>query len=151
MDRAAAFLQCMLELDVAGVRRLHAQFMPHLPAPASDAEALGTLHHARTQSPAMPLKARAWSHRWLLDHGLSSGLPDELKPKAERLYPRVVEAVGISCNARSELMRPIVGLVQGAMENAVAEAFADGRTDTPFVRARMAEARAKTVKQLIGR
>jgi hypothetical protein len=76
-------------------------------AAESDAEALVTLHHARTQAESIALKLRAWSHRWLLEHGYPSGLPDHLKPSAERIYPRVVEGVGISVNFRSPILQPI--------------------------------------------
>ena len=106
------------------------------------------LHHARTQSP-LDLKLRAYSHRWLLDRGLPSGLPDELKPKAERLYPVKVEAVGISINGGG-IFAPVIPLIRGAMEDAVLECFADGHKETEIVRPRMFEARAKAVKQLLG-
>jgi len=42
-------------------------------------------------------------------------------------------------------------MVQDAMSDAVLEAEADGKLlDTPFVRTRIQEARAKTFKQLLG-
>src|SRR5579872_6695472 len=122
---SAEFRRCLVELDVAGVRKLWRHVSPHLPQPASDADALATIHVARTQTESIPLKLRAWSHRWLLDHGFPSMLPDPLKPSAERLYPRVVEGVGISVNFRSPILQPITGLVRGAMEDAVSEAYAD--------------------------
>lgn len=109
------------------------------------------MHRARTEAESVSLKARAYSHRWLVERNLPSGLPDELKPKAERLYPVPAQAVGISVNFRSEWMRPAAVKVRGAMETAVGEAFADGRRDTAFVSARMAEAKDKTIKALFGR
>jgi hypothetical protein len=51
-------------------------------------------------------KARAWSHRWLTERALPSGLPDRLKPSAERVYSRVVEGVGISVNCRNPVLKP---------------------------------------------
>jgi hypothetical protein len=139
----------MRELDAAGARLLWAQVASRMPQPKSDEDALTMLHHARTQSAAMGVRERAYSHRWLLDRGLPSGLPDELKPRAERLYPVKAEAVGISINGGG-IFAPIIPLVREAMEDAVLECFADGHKETEIVRPRMFEARAKAVKQLLG-
>lgn len=144
------FRRCLEQVDVAGIRALWAHVSPHLPQPQTDDEARVTIHHARTQAQSLPIKARAYSHAWLTERGLPSGLPDELKPAAERLYPRVADAVGISVNTKSELLRPIVEPVRGAMSDAVLEAYADGRTDPAFVRARMHEARTRTISRLLG-
>jgi hypothetical protein len=74
-----------------------------------------------------------------------------LKPSAERLYPVAVHAVGVSVNAASPLLRPIAAKVERAMSDAVAEVHADGRLlDGALVKARMAEARERTIKQLLG-
>jgi hypothetical protein len=150
-QHSAEFRRCLEQLDVAGVRRLWRHMSPHLPQPANDAEALVTLHHARTQTESIAIRLRAWSHRWLLDHGYPSGLPDHMKPSAERIYPRVVEGVGISVNFRSPILQPITGLVRGAMEDAVSEAYADKKTEPSFVRARMQQAKATTIRKLVGR
>jgi hypothetical protein len=107
------------------------------------------LHIARTQSPLMTLRERAYSHRWCLDNGMPSALPDKLKPKAERLYPVLTEAVGISVNG-SGLFAPIRSLVRESMEHAVEECFADGHKETEIVRPRMMEAKTRAVRQLLG-
>lgn len=152
MDVGAEFRRCLEDLDVAGVRKLWAHISPNLPAPKSDAEALTTLHMARTAAESMPLKLRAYSHRWLLDRGLPSQLPDPLKPKAERLYPRVIEAVGISVNFSSPLLKPAEALIRTSMEDAVNDVFADDpHPDPALVSARMAEARERETKALFGR
>lgn len=145
------FRRCLETLDVEGIRRLWASTSPHLDQPKNDHDALVTLHHARTQAKSIAFKLRAYSHRWLTDNGLPSGLPDELKPKAERIYPKIVQGVGISVNAKSALMKPITGLIRAAMENAVSEAFADGKTDSTFVSARIMEARQSTIRKLVGK
>jgi hypothetical protein len=98
----------------------------------------------------MHFRLRAYSHRWLLDHGLPSGLPDELKPLAERMYPVKAEGVGISVNMRSPILKPIAGIVRQAMSDAVMDAYAERRTEPPFVKTRMQEAREKVLKKLIG-
>lgn len=151
VDYAAEFRRCLVDLDVVTARRLWQHVQPDLPQPRDDHETLITLHAARTASAALPLRARAFSHRFLVDHGLPSMLPDHLKPQAEREYPVVAAAVGISVNARSEMLQPVVPLVRSAMEHAVLEAFADGHQDQPaVVSARMKEARTRTIKKLIG-
>jgi len=151
MDHGAEFRRCLEQLDVAGIRALWRHVSPHLPQPADDAEALTTLHFARTQTRSVALKLRAWSHRWLLDNGHPSGLPDELKPAAERICPRVVEAVGIMVAFSNPILKPIGDQVRGAMEDAVLDAYAHKKTEPAFVRARMAEARETAVRKLVGR
>lgn len=137
--------------DVQGLRRFWASFAPHLPQPNTDHEAAVVLHHARTQSRSVPMRLRAYSHRWLIDHAMESGLPDILKPRAERMYPTSQSAVGISVNTRSDIFKPILGEVQKSMEDSVMDSFMDGKLeDTKFVTARMFEARKKTIKQLLG-
>lgn len=149
-DHSAEFRRCMVELDIAAMRRLWRHVSPHLPQPKTDEQTLAALHLARTQARSMPLKLRAYSHRWLIERGMPSQLPDRLRPTAERLYPVVAEAVGISLNARSELIKPIVPLLRGAMENAVLEAYGDGEKDPSIIRGRMNEAKSTAARKLIG-
>lgn len=150
MSLAKEFQRCMEEMDCVGYRDLWRKFSPHLYQPKNDEDARVTLHNARTQCNSIAFDLRAYSHRWLTERGFPSGLPDNLKPKAERLYPRVVSAVGISVNAKSEFMKPIVGLVRNAMEHAVLDAYADGREEPVFVKQRMMEARERTIQKLLG-
>lgn len=133
--------------DVRLVKRMWAAFMPHLPQP-EDAEA--AMHMARTVSETVSFKARAWSHRWLSERSLPSQLPDRLKPSAERLYPRVVEGVGISVNTRSPYLKPAMIEVRKAMEDVVNDCYANGDTAPAIVRPRMLEAREKTMRSLFG-
>lgn len=144
------FRRCLLEMDVVGVRKLWSHVAPHL-ANGTDEETLASLHYARTAADSIPIKLRAYSHHWLLDHNLPSGLPDNMKPLAERIYPRIVEGVGISVNASSDLMRPIVPLVRRAMEDAVNEAYAEFRhPPVEHVRERMKRARGWVISKLLG-
>lgn len=147
---ADSFRRCLETCDLDGIRKLWLQVSPHLPQPESDEETLATLHRARTETKSIALKLRAYSHRWLTERGIPSGLPDELKPKAERLYPVIAEGVGIAVIAKSELMKPISLLVRAAMSDAVMEAYADKRTDPAFVSQRMQEARKSTIRKLVG-
>lgn len=134
------------------VRSLWSLAFPQLPQPRSYEEAEIAMHAARTAAESISLRARAYSHRWLTERDLPSQLPDHLKPSAERLYPATAAAVGISLNTKSEIIRPALVEVRGAMEYAVLEAEADGRLeDTPFVQQRMNEAKQKTFRALFGR
>lgn len=149
MNPSSEMRRCLEELDIPGVRRLWAHMAPHLEQSATDAETLICLHRARTEAESIPLEARAYSHRWLLDNGYPSGLPDHLKPKAERLYPRVSVAVGIAVKMMNPELKVAGVEIRRAMEGAVLEAEADGKlNDSGFVKLRMLEARAKARKQL---
>lgn len=151
MDSAAAMKQCLEEMDVVGIRSLWHVIAPNMPQPKTDHEAMCTLHMARTSMPVLTMRQRYYSHRWLLDHNCISLLPDAERPAAERMYPQVVSSVGIAIKATSDLTKSIMPLVRSAMENAVHEAYADGRRDDIlFIKQRMAEARRGTVRKLLG-
>lgn len=153
-EHAAELRRCLEQCDTVAIRRLWAHVSPHLPQPESDHSALVSIHHARTAMASMSLKLRAYSHRWLLDHGYPSALPDDLKPRAERMYPEIAEGVGISVIAASPILKPVAGMVRTSMENAVLDVYSDDRHPDPeVVRTRMQEARAgvaKTVREAIG-
>jgi hypothetical protein len=149
-DYNDAFSRCLVELDVRGMRVLWAQARPDLPAAGSDREILISLHMARTQAKSLALRLRAYSHRWLLDHGYPSQLPDDLKPKAERMCPRVVGAVGLSVNFRAPELKPAGTAIEKVMANAVAELYADGEERPDVVKKITTEAGAKERKKLFG-
>lgn len=137
------FRRALEEMDVAGARKIWRYVAAHLPQPRNDAEALIMLHHARTAAASVRFNLRAYSHAWLLERNYPSGLPDELRPKAERLYPRIVDAVGLSVSSRYP---EIKAGVERAMTDAILEAYADKRTDPEFVKARMMAARERQQK-----
>lgn len=147
----ADFRRCLESGDVDGLRAAWAAVMPELPQPETREQAEIVMHRARTEAECLPLRARAYSHRWLTERLLPSGLPDHLKPGAERLYPRVVDAVGVSINFRSRLLKPASRIVERSMCDAVEDAYAAGRKEPAFVKARMTEARDRTIKALFGR
>lgn len=143
MKHQAEFLRCLTELDVIGVCALWFHVHPELPQPRDNEEALTTIHLARTQTAAVPDGMRCYSHKWLTERNLPSHLPDELKPKADRLYPRRVEAVGIAVKALSSAGEARARAVEKAMSDAVAECYEDGNTSPEVLRERMAAARRK--------
>lgn len=147
----AEFRAALESGDVALLRKASAKAFPGAPQPESYEQAEMAMHSARTQAASIAFKARAYSHRWLSERGLPSQLPDELRPKAERLYPTIVEAVLVAVIPGDEAMRPIAKLIERAQCDAVEDAYAHKRTDPAFVRERMAEARTRTLRELIGK
>jgi hypothetical protein len=90
MDRAtimlkhgAEFRRCLVELDVKGVMALWAHLAPKEWQCRTEAEALASLHLARTAAESVPLKARLYSHSWLAERGHRSLLPGNLRPKGD--------------------------------------------------------------------
>ena len=143
MKHSAEMRRCLLDCDVAQMRKLDHHLMPHL-RQLTDLEVLIAIHLTRTQSDFVPLSGRAYSHRWLLDNGYPSRLPDELKPKAERIYPEIVDAVGISSQSGPGHKSLWNRTIEGVMSDAVLEAYADGHRKQPdIVKARMMEKRAE--------
>lgn len=140
MTQSLHFRRCLEDGDVDLLMKMWGAWFPHLPQPEDRNGAEIMLHHARTQAESVPLKLRAWSHKWLTERRLPSGLPDHLKPKAERISPVIVDAVGISVVSRSGDTERAKA-IQGAMGNAVMEMYADGVTDPERVSKRMAEVR----------
>lgn len=147
---SSSFAQLLESGDVQALRSYWASAFPSLPQADTFEKAEIQMHYARTNAESVSLKHRAYSHRWLSERGLPSGLPDELKSKAERLYPVVREAVGISVGFKSPVLVPAAIEVRKAMEYAVLDAYADNKRDPIFVRQRMTEAKDKALRSLFG-
>jgi len=145
MEHSDAVRQALEEIDIPAARAWYKLLFPHLPQPRDDAETLASIHVARTYSETIGFRHRAYSHRWCLERGLPSGLPDHMKPRAERIYPRIVEAVGISVNT-PDSRRELGQAIQKAMSDAVMDCYAQGKTNPEFVKARMQEARTRVLK-----
>ncbi len=145
MSIATAVRRCLIDLDVPGIRALWAKISPHLPQPKDDGDALAALHAARTASDSVPLRMRAYSHRWLTERALPSQLPDRLKPSAEQICPRVVTSVGIAVGSPIPIVRDSI---RGAMEYAVEDCYANGDTAPEIVKPQMMAARRRERKAL---
>jgi hypothetical protein len=137
------FRQALENLDIGLARKMWAHVMPHLPQPQSDGEALIGMHMARTAAKSITFTGRAYSHAWLVERGLPSQLPDRLRPRAERLCPRTVPAVGIAVQHRT----PIALSIRRAMEEAVLDA---GVADPPLTKRAILSARTKARRSLLG-
>jgi hypothetical protein len=140
-----ADIRALLEAgDVEGLREAWKRAAPHLPQPKSFEDAEIAMHHARTLAETVGLQYRRYSHAWLTERMLPSGLPAELKPT-------IAEAVGISVNFHSSFLKPAAAEIRGAMEHAVLDRFAMGDKDPVIVQAAMSEARDRTMRALFGR
>ncbi len=136
----SAFRQCLDEMDIDGMMKL-ARLVGQ--EPMSREQTWAGMHYARTQSDSISFAKRARSHAWLKERDLPSGLPDELKQQAEREYPRVVEAVGVSVRQLGNVTTPLTEAIERAMSDAVAECYADGERRPEIVKARMLAAWAR--------
>lgn len=145
-----AFLRALVDGDVRTLRRMWSRVSPHLPqVDAADGETC--MHIARTATKGVPLKCRAYSHRWLEERGYPSQLPDKLKPQAERMYPRVASAAGFAWSSSSEILRPAKPIVDRAVGDRVEDLFANGDGDkTELVRREMIDTKNRTLKHLFG-
>jgi hypothetical protein len=150
MAAADALRETLIAGDHRQMARIWAEAFPHLPPLETDEAAEIAMHRARTEAESVPLSLRAWSHRWMVERGYPSGLPDRLRPSAEQLSPKVAEMVGIFVKPASEATAPAAAEIRQAMTDAVSEAYADGRTDPAFVRARIAGARKRARLSLFG-
>lgn len=143
-------LRCLSEVDISGIRRLWHHISPNIP-PMNDDKTFVAIHMARTQTASLPISSRAFSHRWLCDNGFQSYLPDDLKPKAERLYPKIVTSVGISVNFKSAILKPAAKIIERAMCDAVEDAYAEKKTDADYLRRVMSDARDRATIKLFGK
>jgi len=144
MQGTAEFRQLLEDGDAGGLWRAWGRVAPHLPQPKSLEDAEITMHMARTATRSIPVSAQLYSHRWLTERGLPSQLPGDMLPK-------IVEAVGIAVSFKSSILAPAAAELQKSMSDAVEDCYANSETAVPFVRARMGEARDRTLKALFGR
>ena len=151
MDLSKEFRCCLEDLDIPTMRRLWKFVQPNLPQPTSDRETLVAIHIARTQASSIKERLRFYSHRWLLDEGYPSMLPDKLKPRAEREYPQIVEGVGIAVRGLSPLSQSVAPIIRRAMEDVVLDAYAGTSSVNPVkLKKHMMDARSCAYKKFLG-
>lgn len=146
-EHAAQMRRCLNDCDVAAARQLWHLIAPKAPAPKTDYDALCVIHYARTISLTVNLRLKAYSHHWLIDHGLPSGLPEELRNKADRLYPQISDSVGVACKSS---FPEVANAVQSAMNSAVIDCYDEGRREPDYVKPLMTERRMRVKKALHG-
>ena len=137
------FRSALETLDVVLAKKIWHHVMPHLPQLTSDTEALIVLHAARTAANTITFSKRAYSHSWLMERGYPSQFPDYLRPRAERLYPITIPAVGIAVYNRT----PVAFAIRGAMEDAVRD---EGVKDSNRTKRAILRARERARKWLLG-
>jgi hypothetical protein len=142
----AELRQALEEMDIGLARKLWAHVAPRMPQPDDDYQARIVMHIARTKADKLGFRFRAWSHAWLTERGIKSLLPDELRPRAERLYPRVEHAVGVAVRALNDARAPLANRVERAMSDAIADCYGNGDTEPEVVKKRMHEARLKVYR-----
>jgi hypothetical protein len=130
-------------MDMPLARRIWHEVMPHLPLPADAGDTEIVMHMTRTQAESISFRARAYSHAWLHERCLPSCLPDELRPRAQRIYPIVASAVGVAVRNRT----PAALAIRQAMIDAVKD---EGLQDPVRTRRAMRAARAKARFLLLG-
>lgn len=110
-EHAAEFLRCLIDLDVRQIRRLWQHIAPGMSQPKNDAEALYTMHLARTtMKTGIPKHLVEYSKRWL----------------NERRTMSIVEnAVGISVNAPAHRAKQ-AGNMREAMQDSVFDSLRAG-------------------------
>jgi hypothetical protein len=138
-NHSAEFRRCLVDCDVQGIMRLWAHVAPKMPRPETDEDALICIHITRTITERIPFRFRAYSHSWLTERNLRSMLPDDLKPRAERMYPRIVSAVGICVATLGNRKTDYHHHVSTKLCNLVADMYADGIEDPVIISARMKE------------
>lgn len=145
------FRQALEAGDLDTLCAIWTEAMPHLPqTPRERVEIV--MHRARTETETLPLRARAYSHRWLTERGHPSALPDRLRASAERLYPKPVEGVGFSQKISFAPLRGAGSLIERAVHNAIEDVYANEgpHPDVCLVKRQMAEAKTDEVKRLFG-
>jgi hypothetical protein len=136
--------RCLRDCDVPAAMALWQHARPDMPQPENTHQALIMIHYARTKMRKLPSKLRFYSHCWLIGEGLPSGLPDNMRSRAERMYPVVANAVGVSSGSGPGSKGPLNFAIEKVMAEAVLEAYADGHSHEPdIVKARILEKRAE--------
>jgi hypothetical protein len=140
--------RCLRDCDTAGAMKLWKHVKPDMPQPENEHQALVLIHYARTQMRKMPNKLRFYSHCWLVGESLPSALPDNMRPRAQRMYPIIVKAVGVGSGSFGGVKRPFNIAIQSVMVDAVKECQADGYDlGSPVVKNRILEKRAEFKKR----
>lgn len=147
MRYTAQFRQALAEGNYMDMWQLMIVAFPGAPAPKTPEQAEIIMHRIRTETESISNRLRCYSDCWLVERNYPSALPDKLKPLSMRLYPRVVDGVGIAVRM-PKIFQEIGIQVQASMEGAVEELAADRKdlSDRPLVHGLMFERRRHTLK-----
>lgn len=134
-----ALRRALMELSISDARRICEEVYPSMPLPKEDEAVLMAMHQLRTAHDVIPARQRYYSHRWLLDHGFASRLPDRLKAPAERMYPKVIHTVLFAPAGKAG--PEATGLITAAVNDAILDCEANGDLLTPWTKIQMMRAR----------
>src|SRR5262245_17908698 len=142
-DHSAEFRRCLVDCDTEQIVKIWKHVAPDQPCPETPEQALICIHMARTAAERMVFRFRAYSHAWLRERGIKSLLPDKLLPRADRMYPKIVSAVGICVASPSNHKTAYHHHVSTALCDIVEHFYADGIQDTARIHAAMKEVHDK--------
>lgn len=135
-----AVVRALEEGDVKFILRNWSTLFPAYPAPKDEEEAEITLHVARTAAQSVQMELRNYSHKWLMERGYPSMLPQHLREIA------VKGQTGIGVSLRGSIGQRLPVDEAGEMESFIGEAGAhemlSGGTDKK-IRFAMNDAREK--------
>lgn len=112
-------------------------------------EAEITMHLARTGSNQIDKQHRLYSHRWLIDRGLPSQLPQSMRKIVAE--SKIVEAVGVAVMTQNPDLEPAAKAIERAMADAVEDCYANGDIRLELIQARIEVARQEATRQMFGR
>ena len=127
------------------------KLFPGMPGPETVEAAEIQMHMARTAAESVRFRYRAYSHAWLLERGLPSQLPEEMRLPAERIHPVVVEAVIVGKPKMPEWLAPVADEVHKAMIIAVEDCYANGDRDPTVVQVQMDAAAKAAQARMLGK
>lgn len=134
--------------DAGAVRSIYHRLYPAMPQPTDHSEDMVVLHQARTAAESVSLAKRLYSHAWLTERGLQSGLPNALRPPAEQRQGRVVAAVGVSYGSKSRRPDRVeeAAEIERVMARAAGDLIREGITDRARIAPAMWAARERFIK-----
>lgn len=142
MDLTSEMRRCLLEMDVAGMMKVHARLNPHLEATTA-ADALVSMHVARCEMKTAPGKAKAYSKAWLAERGFEKHNGRWTHGPARP--DLVASAVGIASKSNTP---GVARKVMVAMNDALLNAMAKGINEPEMQREVMQKARMKVRQKL---
>ena len=134
--------------DPMEVTKIYDLTYPKMPKLADRHEAEVVMHKARTGCRVLKLEKRLYSHAWLMERGIKSDLPDDLRPPSQQVRPVIFSAVGVAVNSLSHRSDRVeeAKAIEKVMARAAGDMIRAGITDGKRISARMWEAREQFIR-----
>lgn len=148
MSIPSALRRALEDGDAVEVARVYDAAYPKLPRLAGKDEAEVVMHQARTAAESMRIEKRLYSHAWLVERGLRSKLPDDLKPPGEKVKPVIFSAVGVAVKSLSSRADRVEEAreIERVMVRAAGQMVRDGITDRARIAPVMWQARENFIR-----